>query len=77
MTVTIEDIQSLVGLQLGVRDVSAKARFIEDLGAESVDLANLIAAAEDRFRISFDEEQIARVNTVQELYELIRKTDSL
>jgi len=77
MTVTLEDIQSLVALQLGVRDVSSKARFIEDLGAESVDLINLIATAEDRFHISFEEEKIARVRTVQELYELIKKTDRL
>jgi acyl carrier protein len=77
MTVTIEDICSLVGLQLGFRDVSANARFIEDMGAESVDLVNLIAAAEDKFHISFDEEKIARVRTVHELYELIKKTGRL
>ena len=77
MTITIEDIRSLVGLQFGVRDVSANARFIEDLGAESVDLVNLIAAAEDRYHISFDEEKIARVRTVQELCDLIRKTAQL
>jgi len=77
MTITIEDIRSLVSLQLGFRDVPANARIIEDLGAESVDLVNLIAAAEDRYHISLDEEKIARLRTVQELYDLIRKTAQL
>jgi acyl carrier protein len=74
MIITIEDVQSLVGLQLGVHNVSEEARFIEDLGAESIDLVNLIAAAEDRYNVCFDEEKIARVRTVQELYDLIKKT---
>ena len=72
MPVTIEDIESLVRLQLGSRKVSAQDRFMEDLGAESADLLNIITAAEDKFNISFDEADISRVRTVQELYDLIK-----
>lgn len=72
MPVTIEDIESLVRLQLGSRNVSAQDRFMEDLGAESADLVNIIAAAEDKFNISFDEADISRVRTVQELYDLTK-----
>jgi acyl carrier protein len=73
MPVTIEDIESLVRLQLGSRKVSAQDRFMEDLGAESADLLNIITAVEDKFNISFDEADISRVRTVQELYELVKK----
>ena len=72
MPVTIEDIESLVRLQLGSRKISAQDRFMEDLGAESADLVNIIAAAEDKFNISFNEADISRVRTVQELYEIIK-----
>jgi acyl carrier protein len=72
MTVTIEDIELLVRLQLGSRKVSAQDRFMEDLGAESADLVNIIAAAEDKFNISFDEADISRIRTVQELYDLTK-----
>lgn len=73
MAATIEEVQNLVCVQLGVRKVLAEDRFIEDLGAESADLVNLVAAAEDRFNITFDEEEIANVRTVQELFNLIAK----
>jgi acyl carrier protein len=71
MAVTIEEVRTLVRLQLGRRKVAAEDRFIEDLGAESADLVNIIAAAEDKFNISFDEADISRVRTVQQLYDLI------
>jgi acyl carrier protein len=68
----MEQVQTLVRLQLGRRLVSAEDRFMEDLGAESPDLVNIIAAAEDKFSISFGEADISRVHTVKELYELIK-----
>lgn len=71
MAVTMEDIQALVGLQLGRRNVSAEDRFMEDLGAESADLVNIIAAAEDKYRTSFEEADISRVRTVRDLYDLV------
>ncbi len=72
MAVQMEEIETLVCLQLGLRKVSADDRFMEDLGAESVDLVNIIAAAEDKFNISFDEADISKVRTVQQLYDLIK-----
>ncbi len=72
MAATIEEIKTLVRLQLGARKVSAEDRFMEDLGAESADLVNIIAAAEDKYQISFDETDISRIRTVQELYDFIK-----
>ena len=73
MDLKVEDVQNLVSMQLGMHNISLEDRFIEDLDAESADLINLIAAAEDKFNITFDEEEIAGVSTVQELYNLIKK----
>lgn len=74
MIVTIAEIQNLVQMQLGLRKVSAEDRFMEDLGAESVDLLNIIAAVEDKYHISFDEAEIPGIRTVRQLYELTELT---
>lgn len=74
MAVNIEDIQTLVGLQLGRRKVSGQDRLLEDLGAESADIVNIIATVEDKYRISLEEADISRVRTVRDLYELIEHT---
>jgi acyl carrier protein len=74
MAVTIEDIQTLVGLQLGLRRVSGQDRLMEDLGAESADIVNIIATVEDKYRISLAEADISRVRTVRGLYDLIEHT---
>lgn len=74
MAVTIEDIQTLVGLQLGRRKVSGQDRLMEDLGAESADIVNIIATVEDKYRISLAEADISRVRTVRDLYDLIEHT---
>jgi acyl carrier protein len=74
MAVTSEDIQTLVGLQLGRRKVSAQDRLMEDLGAESADIVNIIATVEDKYHISLKEADISRVRTVRDLYDLIDNT---
>ena len=74
MAVTIEDIQTLVGLQLGKRKVTASDRLMEDLGAESADMVNIIATVEDKYRISLEEADIPGVRTVRDLYDLIEST---
>jgi len=71
MVVTVEDVQALVCLQLGKRKVSLDDRLMEDLGAESADIVNIVAAAEDKFNISFNEADIAGVRTVKDIFEII------
>ena len=75
MVVTMEEVQTLVGVQLGIRKVSAEDRFMEDLGAESADLLNIIAAAEASYNISFDETDISKIRAVRELHDLITRSE--
>ena len=67
MSVAPEEILELVGLQLGRREVRLGDRLIEDLGADSSDLLNLVVALEDRFGIAIGEEDVARLRTVDDL----------
>ena len=70
---TIEEIIKLVGLQLGKRSVTPTDRLVEDLGAESADVANLVAAVESKYGITVKESEIARIFTPQDLFELVVK----
>ncbi|NJC97060.1 MAG: acyl carrier protein [Anaerolineales bacterium] len=75
--VSIEEIKKMVSLQLGAREVSENSLLIEDLGAESADVANLVAALEEKYRITVRESEIAKVRTPADLLELVREHLSL
>jgi len=70
--VTIEDISTLVGVQLGKRRVKPDDRFLEDLGAESMDLVNIAAAVEDKYRIRINESEIGGIRTPSDLLRLVQ-----
>ena len=71
-SVTQNEIRQLVELQLGKRNVKANDRLVEDLGAESADVANLVAAAEEKYGITIKESEIAAINTPANLFEIIQ-----
>lgn len=72
-SVSIEELQKLVGMQLGKRHVNANDRFVEDLGAESADVANIVARVEETYGITIKEAEIARLFTPADLFALIHK----
>jgi acyl carrier protein len=68
MTADISDgVMRIVRLQLGLRKVSDNQRLVEDLGAESVDVVNIIGAVESRFGVSFKEKDISSIRTVGDI----------
>ena len=71
-TPALEDVKSLVALHLGRRSVNAGDRIIEDLGAESVDVVNIIAGLEDRYHITIEEAELPDIRTVADLFEVAR-----
>lgn len=73
MTVTLEEIRLIVSLLLGTKEVTEEQRLVEDLGAESADVANIIATLEEKFKIFISEEMIAKIRTVGDLYSMILK----
>ena len=70
--VTENQILKMVELQLGKRDVQNTDRLVEDLGAESADVANLIAATEEKYGIVVKESEIARIFTPADLFALVQ-----
>jgi acyl carrier protein len=76
MEVRLDDVTTLVRLQLGRRTVEADSEFQADLGAESIDIQNLITAAEQRYAVTLEDEDLESLLTVRDLFELLRARSS-
>lgn len=59
-------------LKIDLARVTDKSRFVEDLGAESIQSIELIAAFEEEFDIEMDEEAATGVKTVSGAVEFIQ-----
>ena len=69
----LNEIMLIISLQLGDKNVLAEHHLIEDLGAESADIANIIAVVEEKYHLFINEEMISKIRTVQDLHATIRE----
>ena len=69
----IEKVKELVAEQLGVdKDtVKLESNIIEDLGADSLDVIEMLMTLEEEFGISIPDEKINQIKTIGEIVELI------
>jgi len=51
--------------------VTMEASFIEDLGADSLDIVEFVQALEEEFDIEIDEEELEDISTVGQAFQLI------
>ena len=56
-----------------LEDLDNNARFMRDLGADSLDVVQLVMALEEQFEIRISEEYVTQIHTVQDAAELICK----
>lgn len=68
-------VQELVADKLGVEaeEVTLDASFTEDLGADSLDIVELIMALEDEFNITIPEEDAEKIVTVEDVVNYIKE----
>ena len=64
---------SIIADQLGISeaDITEETAFA-DLGADSLDLFQIISALEEEFNIEFDNEQVEKIKTVGDAMEYIK-----
>lgn len=60
-------------LKIDVGRITDDSRFVEDLGAESIQSVELVAAFEEEFDIEMDDEEALEVKTVGKAIEFISK----
>lgn len=68
MSAVEEKVKSIVVNQLGVNEdeVTNEASFVEDLGADSLDIVELVMALEEEFGIEIPDEEAEKIRTVGE-----------
>jgi acyl carrier protein len=66
-------LQSIVGLQLGIdpSNVKPEANFTKELGADSLDVVELVMAFEEAFEIDINDEVAGEIVTVQDALDYI------
>ena len=73
---TIEQrVKDIIVEQLGVNadQVTPEAKFIEDLGADSLDTVELVMALEEEFGIEIPDEDAEKITRVKEATDYIEK----
>ena len=70
-----EKVKKIITEQLGIdeKDVKLDSAFIEDLGADSLDIVELIMAMESEFDMEIEDESVEDISTVEDVVNYIKE----
>jgi acyl carrier protein len=73
-----EQVKEVIVEQLNVapEEVKPEAKFVEDLGADSLDVVEMIMALEEKFEIEIPDSEAEKIQTVQDVVDYIQKAKS-
>lgn len=71
---TVEKVKAIIVDQLGVEesDVTMEASFVDDLGADSLDIVELVMAFEEEFGLEIPDEEAEKIRTVGDAVKYIQ-----
>ncbi len=71
---SFEKVRDIIVEQLGVEtdEVTLESSFIDDLGADSLDIVELIMALEEEFDMEIPDEEAEKVTTVADVVNYIK-----
>ena len=58
---------------VNIDEIGAETKFVEDLGADSLDVLSIVERIEDEFQIMIADEELEKISTVQDAYDAIQK----
>jgi acyl carrier protein len=69
----LKRLQNIVGKQLGIEpsQVKSEAEFGKQLGADSLDVVELVMSIEDEFDIEIEDQAASQITTVQDALDYI------
>lgn len=72
-----EKVRAMLAKQLNLpaEKITLESDIIKDLGADSLDVVELLISLEDDYGISIPEEDIAGVKTVKDIVDMIEKLE--
>ena len=70
----LEKMQEIIAEQLNVEagTITAQSSFKEDLGADSLDLFELVMALEDEYSVEIPSEDLEKLTTVQQVMDYLK-----
>ena len=70
-----EKVKNIITEQLGIdeKDVKLESAFIEDLGADSLDIVELIMAMESEFDMEIEDDEVEDISTVEDVVNYIKE----
>ena len=70
----LEQVKNIIEEQLGVAasEITEDSAFIEDLGADSLDIVELIMAFESEFDMEIDDDEVENISTVGDVVSYIK-----
>jgi len=73
-----EKIKNVIIDQLGTEEdnITLEAAFIDDLGADSLDIVELIMALEEEFDLEIPDEEAEKITTVGDVVEYIKSASN-
>ncbi|MGL5956681.1 MAG: acyl carrier protein [Brevinema sp.] len=73
MSDTFNKVKELIvdKLSVSAADVTENASFIEDLGADSLDIVDFVMALEEEFGIDIPDEEAQKIKTVKDAVDFI------
>ncbi len=75
MSTTLERVKKVVvdRLKVSADEVTETASFVDDLGADSLDVVDLVIGFEDEFEVQIPDEDAEKITTVKQAVEYIDK----
>ena len=70
-----EKLQNIIAEVLNIEpdEITMETTFVEDLGADSLDIFQIIMGIEEEFDIEIDNEEAEKITTVQDAVDQIKK----
>lgn len=71
----LEKVKETIAEQLGISkdSITPQSNIVEDLGADSLDVIEMLMTLEDEYGITIPDEQISQVKTIEQIVALIEK----
>jgi acyl carrier protein len=69
----VVDLIAEVLVDVNKEHIQLNSKIMEDLGAESLDIYDMIALLEDEFSLEITDEQVEKIQTVQDVADFIRE----
>ncbi|MEJ2715542.1 MAG: acyl carrier protein [Deltaproteobacteria bacterium] len=72
----VVDLIAEVLVDINKDSIQMNSKIVEDLGAESLDIYDMIALLEDEFNLEITDEEVEKIQTVQDVANFIKEAQT-